>query len=151
MMRPDIELTRFFLSLCVGGILGICYEFLRPLRPRHTTAADLIFILAAFYGWLYIGFAVCGGDLRVAYFFGMVIGILLLIPPSRRLLAPVFQGFWHCSRVLLTPVKKIFRKMGIFRKIFVASGEKLIKIKESTLSNRQHTTGGDQDDGTEYA
>lgn len=150
MMRPGIELTRFFLSLCTGGVLGICYEFLRPLRPRHTLTADLLFILAASYGWLYIGFAVCDGDLRIAYYTGMIAGILLLIPPSHRLLSPIFRGFWNLCGVLLTPAEKILRKTRNFKKIFVASGKKMVKIKENTLSNRQHTTGGDRNGETQY-
>ena len=64
MMAPEIAARWLLSALAVGAALGLLYGFLRPLRPKFTTAADLMFVLAAFCGWAYVGFGVCGGDLR---------------------------------------------------------------------------------------
>ena len=50
----------------VGAGLGLVYGFLRPLRPRLTHLCDLLFVLAAFWGWIYVGFGICLGDVNMA-------------------------------------------------------------------------------------
>ena len=48
-MIPTATVLAFFAWAYVLGLeLGLCYGFLRPLRPRHTGAADLLFLLALY-------------------------------------------------------------------------------------------------------
>ena len=48
-MIPTATVLAFFAWAYVFGLeLGLCYGFLRPLRPRHTGAADLLFLLALY-------------------------------------------------------------------------------------------------------
>ena len=42
--------------MLLGAGLGLLYEFLRPLRPKRTAAADLIFSLAAIWAAAKLGF-----------------------------------------------------------------------------------------------
>ena len=60
-MIPTATVLAFFAWAYVFGLeLGLCYGFLRPLRPRHTGAADLLFLLA-----LYRKAAVLGDEIVV--------------------------------------------------------------------------------------
>lgn len=94
MNTPAETALRFGVAIALGGGLGLCYGFLRPLRPRHTTFADLVFVAVAFWVWLYLGFAVCRGDLRLGYTAGLVCGGFAWELTIGRLLRPVFYGFW---------------------------------------------------------
>ena len=62
-------------GLLLGGGLGLIYGFLRFFRPRWF--ADLLFIIALFQVWLYLGFGLCGGDLRMGYTLSLCGGIVL--------------------------------------------------------------------------
>ena len=118
MTAPAIAAIRFCLAGAVGAGLGLFYGFLRPLRRKGNTLPDLIFVIAAFLGWVYVGFGICGGDLRTAWFFGMILGGLCFEATLGRLLRPVFFGFWKAMAAIvaacLTPGRKI---IGFFRKI----------------------------------
>ena len=52
-------------GLLLGGGLGLLYGFLRFFRPRWL--GDLLFVIVLFRTWLYLGFGLCGGDLRMGY------------------------------------------------------------------------------------
>ena len=56
MTAPADAAVRFGWGLLLGASLGLFYGFLRPLRPKRTTLADGIFLLAAFYLWLLLQF-----------------------------------------------------------------------------------------------
>lgn len=76
-MTPEVAAYRLACSVVLGGALGLYYGFLRPLRPRHTWLADILFLAGAVWVWLYLGFAVCRGDLRTGYGFGLLTGLIL--------------------------------------------------------------------------
>ena len=94
MTQPRDALLQAVLCLTVGLALGIWYGFLRPLRRKHPHLSDGLFILGAFYGWLVSGFAICKGDLRLAYTAAMFLGIWLMDRTAGRLLRPVFDLVW---------------------------------------------------------
>ena len=74
MTAPALAAGRFLAACGIGALLGLFYGFLRPLRPRLTHLCDLLFVIAAFFGWLYLGFGVCLGDLRLGYTAGLAAG-----------------------------------------------------------------------------
>ena len=47
MTVPATALTFLGQSILAGAVLGLIYSFLRPLRPKHTAAADSLFLAAA--------------------------------------------------------------------------------------------------------
>ena len=94
MNAPAVAAIRFCMAAAAGAGLGLFYGFLRPLRRKRNWFADLIFVLAAFYGWLYVGFGICKGDLRLAWFAGMALGGFGWEMTVGKLLRPVFFGFW---------------------------------------------------------
>lgn len=114
MTAPILALQRFAIAVALGAALGVYYGFLRPLRPRHTTLSDLLFLPAAFWVWLYLGFAVCQGDLRLSYSAGLLCGGFLWELTVGRLLRPVFAGFWRLLRGIWAfftrPIKNFFKK-----------------------------------------
>ena len=110
----------------VGAGLGCFYGFLRPLRRKRHAIPDLIFVLAAFWGWLYVGFGICRGDLRLAWFFGMLLGGILWESTAGRLLRPVFFEFW---RLLLWPFEKIFSFLAKNAKKVFAKCKKWVTIQ----------------------
>ena len=73
MTAPALAFRHFCTACLLGVLLGVYYGFLRPLRPRFTTLSDLLFVLGAGWVWLYLGFAVCRGDLRLGYFAGLFV------------------------------------------------------------------------------
>ena len=75
-MTPRIAAHRLLLGLALGAALGLWYGFLRPLRRRHSVTGDGLFLLGAAWCWLYLGFALCGGDLRLGYFLALGMGAL---------------------------------------------------------------------------
>ena len=78
-------------GLLLGCALGLYYEFLRPCRPRWL--GDLLFIVALFRVWLYLGFGLCGGDLRMGYSLSLPVGIFLWDGLFGTVLHPLFSFY----------------------------------------------------------
>lgn len=95
MNGPALDGRRFLCACLLGLILGVIYGFLRPLRHRRPVLADLLFLPFMGYAWLYLGFAICRGDLRLGYCAGLPLGATLWEWTLGRLLRPAFAGFWH--------------------------------------------------------
>ena len=114
MTPPALAAQRFLQCCALGGGLGLWYGFLRPLRRGRSVAADLLFFVGAVWAWLYAGFAVCGGDLRLGYFAALAVGMLIFDWTAGLLLRPLFAGFWKKTgsifRKTLAPVKNFFKK-----------------------------------------
>ena len=96
MTAPAVAACRFGWACLIGAGLGGVYGFFRPLRLRRTAAADALFLLAAVWAWTYLSFGICGGDLRLAYHAGMLLGGILFDRTLGRLLQPIFGWFWRC-------------------------------------------------------
>ena len=90
MTAPAVAAARFAGAAWVGVGLGAVYGLLRPLRRKRNWPADLLFLGAAFYGWLYVGFGICGGDLRLAWVFAMALGGIGWEMTLGRLLRPLY-------------------------------------------------------------
>lgn len=135
MMAPILAIQQFLYACLVGAALGAIYGFLRPLRPKRTTLADLLFFLAVLYGWLFVQFEICRADIRFVYSIAMAAGGFLWELTIGRLLRPVFSVFWNTFRkimaVFLMPLKIFCKKM----KILFAYVKKWVTIK---WSNRRH-------------
>ena len=76
-MTPSTAAVRLLISMGYGGLLGLYYDFLRPLRPKRTILADGLFVLGAFWASVDFGFRICGGDLRTGYLVGAYTGGML--------------------------------------------------------------------------
>jgi hypothetical protein len=148
MTTPAVAAARFGMAAAVGAGLGLFYGFLRPLRRKSNWLADLIFVIAAFFGWLYVGFGICRGDLRMAYFAGMALGGFGWEMTVGKLLRPVFFGFWQGIRKILAviafPMKKIFEiTRKIAKKVF-AKCRKWVTMEKNICRHRRRRTGGRQ-------
>lgn len=118
MTAPADAAQQLLAALALGAALGLIYGFLRPLRPRLTALADGVFVVCMAAAWIYLGFGICGGDLRLGYLAGMLLGALVLDRTLGRLLRPLFFGFWRpvgwffpCRDGLLKNFLKFFAKM----------------------------------------
>ena len=78
-------------ALLLGCGLGLFYGFLRPFRPRWL--GDLTFTFALFHTWIFLGFGLCGADLRMGYTCFLWAGILLWEYTFGQFLQPVFSAF----------------------------------------------------------
>ncbi len=120
MTPPALSAARAAMGCLMGMGLGVIYSFLRPLRPRWTGLADLLFLAAFGAAWVYLGFGICGGDLRFGYSASLPVGILLWELTAGRVLRRVFFGFWQIVRKILElltrPAAKIFQKIASFGK-----------------------------------
>ncbi len=131
MTTPAQTAWQLLQALGVGLPLGLFYSFLMPLGRRWL--ADLLFVPALVYGWLQVGFGICGGDLRLGYFAAMALGILLAVRLPGRWLMPAFQGFWRGLGRLKTWLWAYLRALG---KYFQKKLEKSKKISFHSVENR---------------
>jgi YabP family. len=129
MTAPALAAHRFLCCCLLGAALGVYYEFLRPLRPRHTFAADVLFLSGGAWVWLLMSFRVCRGDLRLGYSVGLLAGGIAWDLVFGGLIAPVFSGFWKFVRSLLGFALIPAKKFSKFAKILFASAEKWVTIR----------------------
>ena len=94
MIPPQVTLTQLLAGLWAGIGLGIWYSFLRPLRRHSSAFGDLLFLPAFGAAWLWLGFDICGGDLRLGNFSSLFVGWALWEGSIGMLLRPVFLLFW---------------------------------------------------------
>ena len=140
MTAPYLAAQRFAIACLLGCALGAYYGFLRPLRPKWTTLSDILFLLGGFWVWIYLGFGICGGDLRMGYTAGLFLGGIVFERTVGRWLRSLFRTFWDViGKILgffLLPVKKFFKIIADFTKFLFATGKKwgtMKKIKEKLL------------------
>ena len=127
-------------ALLLGGLLGVVYGFLRPLRPRWF--ADLLFVWALFAVWVQLVFGLCGGDLRFAYSATLLLGLGLWYMTLGQWLQPVFDFLWkqifRIFSLIFFPVKKIWIKIRKIRNFLFATDKKWVTIKRN-----KHPPGAD--------
>ena len=102
MTAPAVAAGRFVYACGLGAALGLCYGFLRPLGRKCAPLGDALFLLALGRTCLYLGFGICGGDLRLGYFCGLAVGGFLWEAAVGPLFRPVFDRIWE---IILVPVK----------------------------------------------
>ena len=149
MTAPAESARQFLWALALGLPLGVWYSFLRPLGRRGSALRDTLFLLGAFWAWLWHGFAVCDGDLRLGTAMGLPLGTVLWELGPGKPLRPIFFRFWHIlGRIwgfLLFPLRKIFQ----IAKKYVASGRKWVKIKWTEHRKHKHRKDGARRAGAE--
>lgn len=97
MTAPALAAHRFVCCCLLGAALGVYYEFLRPLRPRYTLAADALFLTGCVWVWLIMSFRVCRGDLRLGYSAGLLAGGIVWDLAFGSLIAPIFPDSGNSS------------------------------------------------------
>lgn len=132
-------------ALVVGGFLGLCYDFLRPLRSRHHGPADAVFVVIAVLGWIWYNFQICAGDIRLGGTACLGLGMLLWLGTLSMLIRRVFYWFWlvifRIFRILSMPFVKFFVKILQFSKKVFAYGKKRGYNSKSDR-NPPQTSGG---------
>lgn len=125
-MTPGIALTRFIWSLILGMVLGLGFDFVRPIRPRFI--GDLLFLALLSWMWLQLTFGICAGDLRLGHLFGLGTGAILWSLGPGRLTSSIFRHFW---RLLSLAFKKILKKLKKILKFLYAKRKKSSTIAEN--------------------
>jgi hypothetical protein len=146
MIPPKTAGANLAAACLLGALCGLIYGFLRPLRRRSAGLADSIFILFAIFVWLHLSFGICGGDLRLGYWIGLLTGGFLWELTAGRLLRPVFRGFWKCIFLLADiPIgffKKILKKIQLFFKKLFAYKKKSGTIEWNMYPHSGKRKGG---------
>ena len=142
-MTAPLEAARRVLwALAVGGFLGLCYDFLRPLRRRHHWPMDLVFVLVAFVAWVWYSFQICRGDIRMGGTVALGLGMLLWLGTVSMVLRKLFYWFWwvifRILSVFTSPFRKNFRKIRLISKKVFASGRKRGTIEKDMKIRRSH-------------
>jgi hypothetical protein len=142
-MSPVLQLGW---GLALGGGLGLLYDFLRPLRRRHNTPADFVFVSVLLPLWIYYSFGLCGGQIRFANLGALTAGFFLWMLTLSRLTSPLFFFLWGrlfaLFRLLFLPLKKIFKKIGLFVKKVFATLKKRGTMDKSRRRSPRRTSGG---------
>ena len=132
-MTPPALLFSRFLTACLLGVgLGILYDLLLCLPRALRHLADALFITGLFAFGIYLGFGVCGGDLRPVYSVGLFIGAMgwhySLGKFLRRLVLAVFRVLAHFFSIIFKPFEKMFSIISLFSKKTFA-----LRKKSSTI------------------
>ena len=145
MMTPAVAATRFGIGLLLGAGLGVVYGFLRPLRLKWTHLADLMFVIVLFWAWLYLSFAVCRGDIRLAITAALGIGCVAWEATAGRLLRPVFLWFWRIIggifRFFTRPVEKLLKNFRKNAKKLLANGKKWFTMRRNVCTCKEAPGG----------
>lgn len=128
-MTPAAQLGQFVTGLVLGCGVGIFYGFLRPVQRKFPHLTDLFFGIAVIWVYLFYGFGICKGDLRLVYLAAGVAGALAWDRLPGRWLQPVFDGFWRLIAGFLRPFVKFFTKICRFAKKILATVKKWGTIK----------------------
>ena len=81
-MNPELVWHRLTGCFLAGVLLGPSADLFRPLHRRLPVMTQLIIGTEFFLCWLYLGFGLCRGDLRMGYFGSAALGFLLFLIPS---------------------------------------------------------------------
>lgn len=140
MTVPAEAAHRVLWALAVGAFLGLCYDFLRPLRRRHHAPADLLFVLVALMAWIWYNFKICRGDIRLGGTAALGLGMLLWRGTVSLVVRRLFYRFWAVIFRILSaffrPFLKINKKMWLLLKKVFAYGKKRGYNKEETNPRR---------------
>ena len=128
MTVPGDAGLRVIWALAVGAFLGLCYDFLRPLRHRHNAPADAAFAVVALMAWVWYSFRICLGDIRLGGTATLGLGMVLWMGTGSMVFRKVFYWFWlaifRIISVFFLPFAKFFKKSRVFMKKVFASGKK---------------------------
>ena len=147
MTVPSEAAFRVLWGLAVGAFLGLCYDFLRPLRRRHNAPADVVFGALALMAWVWYSFKICLGDIRLGGTVSLGLGMLLWLGTASMVVRKVFFWFWlaifRIISVFFLPFRKFFQKTRVFIKKVFAYGKKRGYNRKSNQKPPQ-TSGGTQ-------
>ena len=123
MTAPALLFSRFLTAGLLGAGLGVVYDLLACLPRALRHIGDGIFVIALFVCGIYLGFAVCGGDLRPVYSAGLLIGVIGWHYSLGRLLRPLilrlFRLLGQAFSIIFRPFKKIIEFIShFFKKTF---------------------------------
>lgn len=146
MNTPATDGWRFLWGVGIGAALGLVYGFLRPLRKSHPHLADLLFVPFLGYGWLYLSFAVCRGDIRIGYHLGIPVGMVLWRYTLGWITQPVFDLFWgsiirFCGYIW-KKFKKIMKKIKFFCIFLFSRWKKWFTIIWTIRPLKKKSNGG---------
>ena len=128
-MTPPALLFSRFLTACLLGVgLGLFYDLLSCLPRALRHLGDALFVIGLFAFGIYLGFGVCGGDLRPVYSMGLFIGAIAwhytLGGLFRRLVLGFSRVLARFFSILFKPLKKIIAFISLFSKKTFALAKK---------------------------
>lgn len=113
-MNPGLVWHRLAGCFLAGILLGPAADLFRPLHRRLPVLTQLIIGTEFFLCWLYLGFGLCRGDLRMGYFGSAALGFLLWERCFGRCMGAFFGKLWHAAAIPLKFCLKIFQKISNF-------------------------------------
>jgi hypothetical protein len=120
MSTTALLFSRFVIACLLGAGLGILYDFFACLPRALRHIGDGFFVIALFVCGIYLGFAVCRGDLRTVYSAGLLLGVVGWHYSFGKLLRPLilrlFRLWANIFSKIFKPFKKIFRFIPFFIK-----------------------------------
>ncbi len=132
MTTPALLFSRFLTACLLGVGLGVLYDLLSCLPRALRHLWDGLFIIGLFAFGIYLGFGVCGGDLRPVYSAGLFIGAAAwhysLGRWFRQLILGIFRVIARLISIIFKPFEKIYAIISLFFKKTFA-----LRKKSSTI------------------
>ncbi len=120
MSTTTLLFSQFLIACLLGAGLGVVYDLLACLPRTLRHIGDGFFVIVLFVCGIYLGFAVCRGDLRPVYSAGLLLGVVGWHYSLGRLLRPfilrLFRLLANNFCIVFKPFKKIFGFIPLFIK-----------------------------------
>ena len=124
--------SRFVIACLLGVGLGTIYDLLSCLPRALRHIGDGLFVVALFICGIYLGFAVCQGDLRPVYSAGLLLGVIGWHYSFGKLLRPLILRLFRLWANIFSKIFKTFKKIFCFIPFFIKKHLHYLK-NESTI------------------
>ena len=142
-MSPGLVWNRLAGCFLAGILLGPAVDLFRPVHRRLPVLTQLLMAAEFFACWLWLGFGLCRGDLRLGYFSSAALGFYLWERCFGTCTAAFFAIFWHAAAIPPKFCLKIFQKISNF---LFARWKKWSTIKYSNRQIPWRRSGGPRHD-----
>ena len=110
-LNPGLVWNRLALCFLAGVLLGPAADLFRPLHRRFPVLTQLMIGTEFFLCWLWLGFGLCRGDLRIGYLLGTAAGFFVWEWSFSTCTEAFFGKLWHAAAIPMKFCLKIFHKI----------------------------------------
>ena len=110
-LNPGLVWNRLAGCFLAGVLLGPAADLFRSLHRRLPVLTQLVIGTEFFLCWLWLGFGLCRGDLRIGYLLGTAAGFCFWEWYFGTCTGAFFGKLWHAAAIPLKFCLKFFHKI----------------------------------------